>query len=891
MTVFDNGQPIGEAPVGDDGTWSFANAPITVDVLPPPGIDADGDALSVTQFSVDHDGNPATPPAVVTVPPGGTSAAQPITDAAGHAVGSVTMHADGTLTFTAAPGWHGPVPDVTYTVTDGSHDVEGTLGFADVPNNPPVLPLIPDAATLANQPITVDVLPPPGTDADGDVLSVTQFSVDHDGNPATPPALVTVPRGGTSVAQAITDSAGHPVGSVTMRFDGTLTFTAAPGYHGQVPDVRYTVSDGTHSVEGGVGFVDVPDNAPALPVIADATTQANQPTTVDVLPPPGTDADGDVMSVTQFSVDADGDPATAPVVVTVPSTGSSASLPISDAGGHAIGELTMRADGTLTFTPVPGFHGAVPDVTYTVTDGTHSVEGVVGFSDVPNNAPVLPVIADATTQANQVNTVDVLPPPGTDADGDVLSVTQFSVDHDGNPLTTEVVVTVPSGSTSVARPITDADGHAIGELTMRADGLLTFTAAPGYHGPVSDGITTVTATLRLNVDAVNDAPVVPDTTIDVPGGEPSDVPADEGLLADARDIDGDALAIVSFTIGGIAQPFAAGTVADIPGVGALTIHADGSYRFVPASGYSGAFPAVTFVISDGHGGIATGELSLNVVAPPAEPADDVPVHTDFVFVARPDDDPQRVATGDATLRVHGAVLGAVAALGGPPASVTLGAHGVVLAAVDGVAPLNGTTLPTPHDALGASAGFNAVSHASSSRTPIDRLHASLFNEGHQDPLSALSTGASLRLFAAPGKTDVVLQMQVSDGRAWIGVDDIDSRHSPIRRVDVTLADGRPLPRWIHVDASGLILVEAPAGTERIGLRITVIRHNGEARSHTVDIDIGAGELHERSEAAPNRDGRRADAGQHADARDFASQLARAHSRPSTVDVELWAALS
>jgi hypothetical protein len=62
-------------------------------------------------------------------------------------------------------------------------------------------------------------------------------------------------------------------------------------------------------------------------------------------------------------------------------------------------------------------------------------------------------------------------------------------------------------------------------------------------------------------------------------------------------LDGDVLSVTSFVINGVAT--AAGTTADIPGVGKLLINSDGSFTFTPLPGYGGDIPSATYTVTDG----------------------------------------------------------------------------------------------------------------------------------------------------------------------------------------------------------------------------------------------------------------------------------------------------
>ncbi|MCB1483645.1 MAG: cadherin-like domain-containing protein, partial [Hyphomicrobiaceae bacterium] len=98
-----------------------------------------------------------------------------------------------------------------------------------------------------------------------------------------------------------------------------------------------------------------------------------------------------------------------------------------------------------------------------------------------------------------------------------------------------------------------------------------------------------------------------------------------GLLANVTDVDSSIFEVVSYTIDGMPAKQPIGSPVTIPDVGIITIDADGSFSFAPATGYTGAIPAITYTISDGNGGTDTSVLALTIVPGPITPAADVNV--------------------------------------------------------------------------------------------------------------------------------------------------------------------------------------------------------------------------------------------------------------------------
>jgi len=221
--------------------------------------------------------------------------------------------------------------------------------------------------------------------------------------------------------------------------------------------------------------------------------------------------------------------------------------------------------------------------------------------------------------------------PGTpgqdsDADGDTLLVTQFVVGG-----MTVFVTPVTPGTISLTE----------GDLTINSDGSFTLDPAQDFNGSIpqieytiSDGNGgTDTAFLDIEIIAVNDVPVAVD---DGPFAVTEDTPAMGNVLTNPfgldSDADGHTLMVTEFTVPGAPGPIAAGGTATIPGVGTLTIAANGDFIFMPTLNYNGPVPTATYTVSDGNGGMDTAALSFADVtpdnAPPAAMPDAVTIDED-----------------------------------------------------------------------------------------------------------------------------------------------------------------------------------------------------------------------------------------------------------------------
>ncbi|TXD45667.1 tandem-95 repeat protein, partial [Polaribacter sp. IC073] len=135
--------------------------------------------------------------------------------------------------------------------------------------------------------------------------------------------------------------------------------------------------------------------------------------------------------------------------------------------------LTINTDGSYSFAPVLNFNGTVPQVTYTVSDGTNTANSTLDITVNPiNDAPV--AVNDNYT-TNEDTSVTLTPLTGdSDVDGDTLTITSIN----GTALTpgTLQTITVPNGI-----------------VTVTSGGAISFAPTANYNGSstfayvISDG--------------------------------------------------------------------------------------------------------------------------------------------------------------------------------------------------------------------------------------------------------------------------------------------------------------------------------------------------------------------------------------------------------------------
>ncbi|MFA0556913.1 tandem-95 repeat protein, partial [Vibrio sp. 10N.222.55.A1] len=261
-----------------------------------------------------------------------------------------------------------------------------------------------------------------------------------------------------------------------------------------------------------------------------------------------------------------------------------------------VGSITSEVNGTLsvdyvnetiTFTPDQDYNGEAT-FQYTVTDGNGGEDqATVTLNITPvNDAPELNVDTgevgeDATLTVGAGNG---LLSNDSDVDGDSLNVTGIL-----NGITGTATAVAESGDTVIS--------NDYGTLTIRADGSYSFvadgsdsqalateaTAEVVFTYTASDGTVNQTNTLTITVTGTNDAPQLTADVGEVNEDATLTVSAEDGVLANDSDVDGDSLnvtGILNGTTGTATAVAESGDTVISNDYGTLTIRGDGSYSFV-----------------------------------------------------------------------------------------------------------------------------------------------------------------------------------------------------------------------------------------------------------------------------------------------------------------------
>ena len=425
--------------------------------------------------------------------------------------GTVTINADGTVTYTPDADFNG-TDTFDYTIEDANGDTSTATVTVTVATTPDAQNDI--VVTDEDTPLNIDVLADNGNGAD-----------DQGAGPAT--------------VTAVTDPAN---GTVTINADGTVTYTPDPDFNGT--DIfEYTITDanGNTSTAAVTVFVDpVPDAIDDI-----ASTDEDTPLNIDVLADNGNGADDQ------------GDAPATVIAVTDPLNGT----------------VTINADGTVTYTPDADFNGT-DTFDYTIEDANGDT----------STATVTVTVATAPDAQNDIVVTD----EDTPLNIDVLADNGNGADDQGAG---------PAMVTAVTDP-------ANGTVTINADGTVTYTPDADFNGTDTFEYTitdangnTSTAVVTIFVDPVPDA-------IDDIVSTDEDTPLNIDVLADngnGADDQGDAPA----TVIAVTDPLN----------GTVTINADGTVTYIPDADFNGT-DTFDYTIEDANGDTSTATVTVTVATTP-----------------------------------------------------------------------------------------------------------------------------------------------------------------------------------------------------------------------------------------------------------------------------------
>ncbi|HEY0113227.1 MAG TPA: tandem-95 repeat protein, partial [Allosphingosinicella sp.] len=340
----------------------------------------------------------------------------------------------------------------------------------------------------------------------------------------------------------------------------TISFTPADGFFGAA-SFTYTVADSNGGSSTGHVTVNVTDSNNAPVAEDDQLTASKDKTTVFA-----------ASQIVGNDSDADMDPL---VIASVTS------------GDH--GTVILNVDGTVEFEPEAGFVGSA-SFTYVVSDGQGKTDsGTVTVEVVPAVDALDDVVAATEDTAVTIVIDDLL---------------QNDVPSPGNTVSLYDYTTVTNGT-----------------LFNNGDGTLTFTPDPNFSGDAvftytaSDGMTTDTATVTINVASVLDVVNAVNNTL--PGIEDFAKTIAPSVLLGNDSGEG------TLTVQSVSNPTN----------GSVTINGDGNIVFTPTANFHGAATFDYVLAADNGTDTATVTINfLSVQDPPVAGADQLDAVKDTELV-------------------------------------------------------------------------------------------------------------------------------------------------------------------------------------------------------------------------------------------------------------------
>ncbi|MBK9760425.1 MAG: tandem-95 repeat protein [Flavobacteriales bacterium] len=477
--------------------------------------------------------------------------------------GTVTVNLDGSIIYTPFTDYVG-VDAFAYQVCDDGTPLPAECGTAFVDIN--VLPLN-DGPTAFDDGYSFL--------EDGGTLTSDAGGNDYDIDDLNNTLTWNLFNGGTAAQN----------GTIVFNADGTFSYTPNANYYGFV-SFTYQVCDPSGLCEGATIFIDVlPVNDPpvalgdldnVLPnslVITNVSANDNDTTDVSTL---------DLGSIT--------------IIV-----------------GPDSGTVIVNGNGTLTYTPNPGFVGN-DTLIYQICD--------VG---VP-----LPALCDTAILVILVTNAYPLAVDDNFSLPEDSTLTMDVLDND----TTITGVILPSSVVVV-------DGPFNGTATVNPDGTISYVPGANYNGPDAFTYTICTdlgfcsnGAVLIFVDPVNDPPVAVNDTTSM--DEDADVIIDV-LVNDNDFADG--------SLGGI-DPTSTSVITS-PANGTATVNVDGSITYTPNANFNGVDSLVYQVCDVGYPLPAQCDSALVIIT--VGPVNDGPVITDgngtpidTITVSTPEDVPLQI---------------------------------------------------------------------------------------------------------------------------------------------------------------------------------------------------------------------------------------------------------
>ena len=375
-------------------------------------------------------------------------------------------------------------------------------------------------------------------------------TVDIDG--ATP-TILSYKIAGINGTQAVgSDVVIAGVGTLKINSDGSYVFTPVANYTGLIPVVTYTMTDGTATDISTLTLTMTPVNDPpvdgneAHKVILN-TTLAVSATDSGGLLRNATDVEGDTLTITGYTI---------PGVTGTQAVGTPVTIP-------GVGTITINSDGAYSFTPAANYTGAIPVITYTVSDGvdTDTSTLTLTMDPVVSIAATDPTAVEGTPNSTLVFTVTQSKPSTLDTSiivtlnlgaveaADIESVVTY-VDAAGQPATTTVAALIQGLALTIpATPDGSAPWSPVFTITATQDNIYEVSEALTMNLALAQGETDATLGTDTATGTIYDEDSTTRSQIDpAVGNEQGDKPVVSIAATDPTAVEGTPNSTLVFTV-------------------------------------------------------------------------------------------------------------------------------------------------------------------------------------------------------------------------------------------------------------------------------------------------------------------------------------------------------
>lgn len=386
----------------------------------------------------------------------------------------------------------------------------------------------------------------------------------------------------------------NDIGSVQIKSNGEYTFTPTAHYNGDVPQISYNVNNGTSQVKSTLGI--------RLEPVTDNLTDRSEVAAL----PNGADISGNVLNNAQSENGQAWVGSFYYVNGTAVETGTAHTLTENGV------TVQLNRDGSYSASASADAEPGEVVVQYNATNGEKRDDSALSLKiGAANGDSLVSDIGESILFVENQATGNLLDNAATT--NGTLRISSYTIDG-----------TVYG----VGRTVTLADN--MGTLQINADGSFVLNAARviepnelNIQYTVTNGTASVISDFKPEVnpymspfpddDIVTQVYPIQDGAENINSNNPNGVSGNVlSNVASFNQNQPDAeLSVLRFTVNG--EQFDAGSTATLSGVGTVRIAADGSFSFVPVSGFTGKVPTVSYELTDNYA-TATSDLNINVPA-------------------------------------------------------------------------------------------------------------------------------------------------------------------------------------------------------------------------------------------------------------------------------------